>query len=357
MSETGNENVSESVSPKTPRSITRVVLLLVVPVLVVVGVFIIYLKGGRYVETDNAYVKADVIPISAELNGVIAEMAVRENQEVNAGDFLFALDPEPYEVAVQRSKAQLSQVRTELAALQSSYEEKQAEIVMARSNHEFAKRELQRQIDLKGKNFVSESTLDDLQHRVEVSNQQLRVLQLDLQRIAASLGGDATRPLEEHPAYLTALADLRKAKLDLSHVQVFAPTSGIVSKTPKVGQYVRSGNAVMALVANANIWIEANFTETDLTHVRPGQRVAVHIDTYPERRWQGTVDSLSPATGAEFAIIPPQNATGNWVKIAQRVPVRIRVELPDDAPPLRSGLSTVVEIDTQYERHISDLWK
>lgn len=340
----------------TSQQTKRLILLVVIPAGLLLAGLVIYLNGGRYVKTDNAYVKADVVPISAEVSGTITDVPVAENQSVARGDLLFVVDAAPYKVAVRRAQAKLAQVRTELAALQSSYHEKQAEIEMAQTNQAFAKRELQRQIDLKGKNFVSVSTLDDLEHKVETSAQKLKVLKLDLRRIAVSLGGDVNLPLEEHPAYLAALADLQSAELDLKHVKIYAPANGVVSKTPNVGQYVHAGNIVLALVGSSDLWVEANFTETDLTHVRPGQEVSVHIDTYPDRAWKGRVQSLSPATGAEFSVIPPQNATGNWVKIAQRVPVRIAIDMPADAPVLRAGLSAVVEIDTQHERTLASLF-
>lgn len=330
----------------------RFLVLGVVPVLLLVAGLVIYLQGGRFVETDNAYVKADVVPISAEVSGSVAKVFVSANQAVEAGQPLFSLDSQPFELAVRKAQAHLDRVRTELEALKSSYREKEAQIELAESHHGFALRELKRQQDLKGKNFISEATLDDLQHKVDSTRQELQVINLDLQRIAASLGGDAGRPLEQHPSYQAALADLEDAQLDLRRVDVRAPLSGVVSKAPLVGQYVRAGNTVTALVASDNLWVEANFTETDLTHVRPGQQVSVRIDTYPEFAWQGIVESISPATGAEFSIIPAQNATGNWVKIPQRVPIRIHLDSEPDAPSLRAGLSAVVEIDTEYRRQL-----
>lgn len=330
--------------------VLRPVLLVALPLVAVIAGLGIYWLGGRYVATDNAYVKADVVPISSEVSAAIAQVLVQENQTVAAGDVLFELRAEPFELAVAESAAQLQQTHADLAALQASYREKQAQIQLARGNHEFAKKELQRQRDLKGKNFVSESTLDDLQHTVETSRQQLQVLDLDLQKIAASLGGNADAPLQQHPAYLAAKAKLAQNQLALSRTQVTAPVSGIVSQVPSPGQYVHTGNTVAAIVETGKVWVEANFSEIDLTHVRTGQHVEVTIDTYPDMQWTGLVESISPATGSEFAIIPAQNATGNWVKIAQRVPVRIQLTTPPNAPPLRSGLSAIVEIDTQHQR-------
>lgn len=330
----------------------RFLLLVFVPLVLVAASLLVYLQGGRFVETDNAYVKADVIPISAEISGSVSQVFVSANQAVQANQLLFKLDSEPFEVALRKAQAQLDRVRTELEALKTSYREKEAQVRLAQGNHAFAVRELERQKDLKGKNFISESTLDDLQHAVDISRQQLDVVKLDLQRIAASLGGDANRSLEQHPSYLAAQADLDEAQLNLRRVEVRAPLPGIVSKAPLVGQYIRAGNIVTALVASDNLWVEANFTETDLTHVTPGQHVNVRIDTYPDFVWRGVVESISPATGAEFSIIPAQNATGNWVKIPQRVPIRIDLNAEAGSPALRAGLSAVVEIDTQHRRQL-----
>ena len=348
-STTTNTNAMNSASKNR---VLRHILLVVIPLAVVAVAGYWYWHGGRFVETDNAYVKADVIPISAEISASIVDVLVKENQYVSAGDVLFELRSAPYQFAVDEAAANVQEKKTELLALQASYREKEGQIMLADRNYEFAQKELKRQRDLKGKNFVSESTLDDLEHNVEVARQELQVLRLDLQRIAASLGGDVDAPLDQHPSYLSALAKLKQYQLSLSRTKVQAPVDGIVSQLPMVGQYVHTGNTVAALVATESLWVEANYSEVDLTHVRPGQKVDVKIDTYPDYHWQGVVESISPATGAEFAILPAQNATGNWVKIAQRVPVRIALTAQQGAPQLRSGLSAVVEIDTEFRRQL-----
>lgn len=330
----------------------RLLLLVVIPLAFLVISLAFYMKGGRFVETDNAYVKADVLAISAEVSGAVKEVFVTANEEVSSNQLLFTLDSQPFQVTVDRAEAKLAQVRAELEALKASYREKEAQIELAKSNHAFAARDLARQKDLKGSNFISASTLDDLEHAVALEWQKLAVSKLALDRTAASLGGTVEQPLEQHPAYLAALADLREARLNRQRVQVRAPLPGVISKAPLPGQYVRAGNIVTALVATGELWIEANFTETDLTHVRTGQQVTVHVDVYPDFTWEGLVESISPATGAEFSIIPAQNATGNWVKVPQRVPVRVRLQPRSDAPALRAGFSAIVEIDTQHRRRL-----
>lgn len=337
------------------RRTLRILLLVVVPSIAALVVAVVWLTGGRFVETDNAYVKADKVPVSAEVSGAVAGVMVQENQSVAAGQPLFRLDPAPFRVAVAKAQAKLAQARTDLAAMKASYREQQAQIALARTKLVFAEKEQQRQADLASRNFISASKLDDARQSRQLAADQVVADEQDLARIATALGGGPGVPVERHPAYLGALAELRQAELDLSRVEVRASLSGTVSRLPKPGQYVAAGATAAALVADEAPWIEANFPETDLTWVHPGQRAEVRIDTYPGRVWRGEVESLSPATGAEFSLIPAQNATGNWVKIAQRVPLRVRLDPQPDMPRLRAGLSAVVRVDTGHRRSLFGL--
>ncbi len=330
----------------------RLLLLVVIPLIAAIGVGYAYLKGGRYIETDNAYVKAEKVAVSAEVSGKIHAVLVQENQAVTAGQPLFRLDPEPFQVAVARAEARLAQVRTELAALKASYRAKQAEIKLAVTKHAFALKDQQRQADLVAKSFISAARFEESQQNADLAVQQINAMEQDLRRIAETLGGSVDTPIEKHPTYRAAFAELGKAKLDLAHTEVRASLPGNVSKPPRLGQYVTAGAMVMALIVTGNLWIEASYTETDLTYVHPGQPAVVRIDTYPGVIWNGSVESLSPATTAEFSVIPAQNATGNWVKITQRVPVRIKLDAEPNSPQLRAGLSAVVEIDTGHRRRL-----
>jgi len=329
----------------------RIVLLIVVPLLVAIITLFIYLHGGRYVETDNAYIKAQKVPVSASVSGAVKEVMVQENQSVQTGQVLFRIDPAPFRIAVEKAQARLAQVRADLAALKASYREKQTEVTLAHTNYDFAVKEQVRQSDLAAKNFISASKLDDVRHNTDVNAQQIELVEQDKRRIGESLGGNPGISIEQQPAYLAALAELEQARLDLSNTEIRASMSGTVSKPPKVGQFVTTGSTAMLLVAN-DVWIEANFTEADLTYVHPGQAVTISIDTYPDNKWHGVVESIAPATGAEFSVIPAQNATGNWVKISQRVAVRIQLETTAAMPALRAGLSSWVEIDTGHRRHL-----
>ncbi len=339
-------------APLRRRRALRWTLLVVVPLVALVVGAVVWLLGGRYVETDNAFVKADKVPVSAEVSGAVVEVLVRENQIVQAGRPLFRLDPAPFRVVVSKDEAKLGKVRTDLAAMKASYREKQAQIALARTRLEFARKEQARQADLAARNFISASKLDDARKSVDIAQQELQAQQQDLQRIAAALGGSVDLPVESHPSYRAALAELAQARLDLSRVEVRASLDGTISHLPKPGQFVGAGATAASLVADARPWVEANFPEKDLTYVHPGQPVEVRIDTYPDRTWSGIVESLSPATGSEFSILPPQNASGNWVKVAQRVPLRVRLDAQSDAPRLRAGMSATVRVDTGHRRSL-----
>lgn len=328
----------------------RFMLLVVIPIIAAIVVGAIYLSGGRIVETDNSYVKADKVPVSAEVSGMIKQVLVEENQLVLAGQPLFRLDAAPFQIEVAKAEATLAQMRVDLAATKASFHEKQAEITLARSRYAFVGNDLRRQAELAEKQFISASKLDEATQNRDLAEQQINVLQHDLRRIAETLGGSVDAPAENHPSYLAALAVLDRARLDLARTEVRASLSGTVSRLPKPGQYTAAGTIAMILVASDNLWVEANFTETDFTFVQRGQPVVIHVDTYPDASWQGVVESLSPATGAEFSVIPAQNATGNWVKISQRVPVRIKLKVPPGLPQLRAGLSAITKIDTGHHR-------
>jgi len=328
----------------------RFVLLVFLPLVVVAVGLIIYLKGGRFVATENAYVKADVIAISSQVAGAVVERAVKENERVNAGQLLFSVDPQPYEIAVAKAEAKLAEVRTNLSALKASYRERQSDLRVAQSNSEFAQHEQRRQANLASQHLVAAATYDQVSHTSRVAAQQIVGVQQDLKRIEESLAGAVDSSIEQHPSYLAAVAELRQAQLDLQHTKIYATQNGVVTRPPELGEFINIGTIAMKLVATDHLWIEANFVETDLTYVQAGQKVDVKIDTYPDVKWEGEVQSLSPATGSEFSVIPAQNATGNWVKIAQRVPVNISVKPNPNAPQLQAGLSTQIEIDTGHKR-------
>jgi membrane fusion protein (multidrug efflux system) len=332
----------------------RTILLVLGPILVILAGGYVYFTGGRFVATENAYIKADKVMVSAQVSGLISNVAVKENQPVSAGDVLFQIEDRPYRIALNAAQAQLLKVRNDFASLQASYQQKQAELALARDNIEFAKNEYDRQKPLAASKTISSSKFDAVRHDLNVARQSSQVIQQEAKQILANLGGSIDIQIVDYPPYQQALTDLDRATLDLDRTVVHAPFSGIVSNTPEVGQQVIGNGAVnspvMSLIAQKNVWIEANFKETDLTYVKPGQPVNITVDTYPDHDLHGVVTSVSQATGSEFSVIPPQNATGNWVKVVQRIPVRISVPNDTEALVLRAGMSTSVEIDTGHQR-------
>jgi membrane fusion protein, multidrug efflux system len=338
------------VPPRKPRRWLRSTLLLLGPlVALTVGAYAYY-TSGRVVETDNAYVKADVAIVSAEVAGPINSVNVRENQHVKAGDVLFTIDDRAFNVALDRANAQLSAIDDLVESTRASYRQALEQLALARTNAAYEQRELDRLMALAERKLASDIDVDEKRHDRDVANQEIQVTERALDQIRARLGGDLDRPVTEQAAYLAAKSMRDAASLDLEHTIVRAPLDGIASKVPTLGAYVQPGVAMMTVVADHDMWIEANYKETDLTHVAVGQPVDIRLDTYPDHRWSGRVESISQATGAEFAVIPAQSATGNWVKVTQRIPVRIAIEMRADDPSLRAGMSAIVDIDTGHER-------
>jgi membrane fusion protein (multidrug efflux system) len=333
----------------------RRILLLAGPLLVVVVAAISYLSGGRYVGTDNAYVQAGKSSISTDVSGNVAEIAVRNNQHVKAGDLLFRLDDEPYRIALEGATAQLGVVHDTIEGEKAGYRQKLEAIKQVQTDLDFYQREYQRQSDLYKSRVNAQAQLDQARRNLDATRQKLAATKQEAAAALAALGGKADAPVEEYPAWQQAKAAVDKAARDLRRTRVLAPMDGIVTQvdTLQSGEYLAPQQAAIAMVSDRDVWVEANPKETDLTYVRPGNKATITIDTYPGREWPAVVDSVSPATGAEFSVLPAQNASGNWVKVVQRVPVRLRLEQPADAPPLRSGMSAEVEIDTGHSRSLS----
>ncbi|MGE0231558.1 MAG: HlyD family secretion protein [Flavobacteriaceae bacterium] len=332
----------------------RRVLLVAGPLLVLVVGAYIYFTGGRFVETDNAYLKTDKVMIAAEVSGLVEAVPVHENQFVQKGDVLFRIDQRPYEIALAAAEAGLRNVRDEVLSLKASYRQKREELTLARANLDYAKKAYERQSKLAETRSVALTRLDEVQHDLDVAKSKIDVAEQEMAQIRAQLGGDPDIPVEQHPRYLAAKAARDRADLDLQRTTVRAPLNGIASNIPDIGTQVVGNGAlsspVMSLVGTDRVWIEANFKETDLTYLRRGQPVTIRVDTYPGREWTGEVESIAQATAAEFSVIPAQNGTGNWIKVVQRVPVRISMTVQPDDAPLRAGMSSTVEVDTGHRR-------
>ncbi len=304
------------------------------------------LYDGSTVDTENAYIKGDKLSLAAEVTGVVAEVLVRENQPVKAGDLLVVLDDYSYRLAVAEAEAHLAQVRNQLSAKRADHAEAEAALEQAKLDAEFYQRQLQRNEKM-GSVAVSEAQLDEARQLLTQARSRIAITDQKLSSLTAELGGKPGAPAEEQADLKVAQAQLDRARYQLTLTRIIAPVDGIVANNvPQVGELAHNGLTLVSLLSSEDLWVEANLKETQLANIRPGQLARVAVDAYPGRTWRAEVESLSPASGAEFALIPAQNASGNWVKVVQRVPVRLRLLQTEGNPPLRSGMSAEVWIDT-----------
>ncbi len=333
----------------------RITLLALGPIVLLLAGAYAYVTGGRYVSTDDAYVRADKVQISSDVAGRVVEVAVRDNQQVAKGDLLFRIDDEPFRIALQRADAQLVTARNDIGAMKANYRQKQAQLRQAKDSLDFMKREFDRQQQLVARGNASVSQFDQARRNNDVAAQQVAAVEHDLAQTLANLDGDPDIAIELHPRVRQAMAARDQAQLDLSHTRIPAPGDGVLAKVDlRPGQYIQSGQPVFSLVETDRLFIEANIKETDLTYVKPGQKATVDVDTYPDRSWRAVVTSLSPGTGSEFSVLPPQNATGNWVKVVQRVPVRLVLAEGEETNGLRAGMSVTVDIDTDHRNPLPE---
>jgi membrane fusion protein (multidrug efflux system) len=324
----------------------RRLLLWGLPLLATIAAVWAYGSGGRYVDTDNAYLQRDRIDVAPQVPGDVREVLVAENQAVVPGQPVLVLDDTLLRIAVEGAEARLTSARTEIIAGKASYREKTGEIAVASRAAEYARRDLGRQSELAARKLIPAAALDSANRSTDIAIGTIDVLELQRAQLLAKLGGDPNHAVDDFAPVRVALAELERAKVDLSHARLHAPQAGIASHLPKVGSRVEAGRAAFAIVSDRAVWIEANFKETDLQWVRAGQPVRVEVDTYPGHRWTGRVQSISEATGSAFSLLPAQNASGNWVKVVQRIPVRVALLPGRDDPPLRDGMSANVVIDT-----------
>jgi membrane fusion protein, multidrug efflux system len=325
---------------------TRRLLLWVLPIAVIAVAGYFYGTTGRYVSTDNAYLQQDRVDVAPQVSASVTSVFVDENAHINQGQPVLQLDDSTFRIAVAAAEARLSAARAEVAALKAAYREKVGEIAVAQQSAEYAGRELRRQQELANRKLTAIAQLDAASRSATLAAGTVTVLDLQLGQSSARLGGNPDLPTDSYPAVRTAIAEFDRARLDLDRTIIRAPQAGIASHLPKVGNRIEIGRAAFAIVTDRSLWVEANFKETDLEWVRQRQSVDVAIDTYGHHHWHGHVESIAQATGAEFSLLPAQNASGNWVKVVQRIPVRITLDRKDGDPPLRDGMSATVEIDT-----------
>lgn len=317
-----------------------------------------WVTGGRYVSVDNAYIRAAREVIATDVSGIVREVSVREGQKVKRGDTLMRLDPQPFEIAVAGATAALNGTVSTLNAMKLEYkrmlrevEVKQAQVEADIANHE-------RTAGLVRSGGVTRAEFDNIRFQLAANRQALEALKVASEVHLARLGGDPEVDVRRMADYLQAKARLDEAQRQLDHTVLKAPFDGVVTQVETVqpGMSLAAAAAAFGLVSRDRIWIDANPKETELTHVRTGNPVSITVDTYAGRRWSGVVESIAPNSGSEFSILPPQNTSGNWVKVVQRIPVRVAIERKDGDPELRSGMSVVIQIDTGHKRSFRDLW-
>jgi membrane fusion protein, multidrug efflux system len=337
---------------RSSRRWQRRALFLLLPIVLIVGGYL-YSEGGAYMSTDDAYVEADKVGLSTDVSGMVESIEVRDNQHVPAGQVLFRLDFLPFQLKLDQAQAQLGVVRDNLNALKANYQNMQARIKQSEDQIAFNQLQYRRQAVLAREQFAAQTALDQAQMNLQTSQQSLASLEAQLAAIVANLDGNPDIPIEQYPQYRQAVAARSEAARELRDTVVRAPFAGTVTNVPSLqpGMYLPASTPAFNLVDTDRVWIEAQPKETELTYVRPGQPATVTVDTYPGRAWHGTVASIGPAAQSEFSLLPAQNTSGNWVKVVQRIPLRVRMDSTGkDMPPLRAGMSVEVSVDTGHKR-------
>jgi membrane fusion protein (multidrug efflux system) len=322
------------------------------PIVLIVGAYF-YVTGGAYMTTDDAYVEADQVGLSTDVSGLVKEVDVTDNQHVKAGQVLFRLDSEPFQYKLDQAEAQLGMVRDNLNALKANYRQVQAQIKQAQDQVSFDELQLRRQQVLAREQFAPQTALDQARLNLQTAQQHLDQLNQQATSISAQLDGNPNIAIDKHPQYIQAVAQRDEAARELRDSVVRAPYDGVVTNVPQLGpgMYLTASTIAFYLVDTDHIWVEAQPKETELTYVRPGERATVTIDTYPGRKWHGSVASIGPASQSQFSLLPAENTSGNWVKVVQRIPLRVEIDTSDKTkPPLRSGMSAEVSVYTGHER-------
>ncbi len=337
----------------------RTLLLVVVPVIVLIGGVIFYLSGGRYATTDDAYVGAQKVLITPDISGKIEKVLIKEGQHVKANDELFEIDPVPFQLALDQAQATLETAKTNFNTLKSNYQIYTQMLDLAKESVNLKQRDVERKSTLAKQNFGSQLDLDTSMTYLVLAQSGVQYLQQQLASVQSQLLGNPDLPLEKFPPYAQAQAALAQAQRNLDHTVLRAPIDGTATQVDSIqlGRFIPAGTPVFTIIDDAKPWVDANLKESDFTYVALGQPVTLSIDAFPDHDFKGTVGSLSPGTGAQFAILPPQNATGNFVKVVQRVPVRIYFDYNDKAVrKLKAGMSTYVWIDTGHRRSLAGLF-
>jgi membrane fusion protein (multidrug efflux system) len=340
------------------RRYRRFLLLVVLPIAVAITGFVFYLNGGRYVGTDDAYVGAQKVLITPDISGKIDKVVVKEGQRVKQGDVLFEIDPQPFQFALDQAKAQLEQAKTSHENLKANVKIYGQMADLMQQTIDLKDKDVTRKSTLAKSSFGSQLDLDNANNAAVTSRAESAFVQQQLSNAKTQLLGNADLPLEQFPPYTQAKAALDMAQRNFDHTVMRAPMDGIATQVDQIqlGRFVPAGTPVFSVIDIANPWVDANPKESDFTYVSVGQPVELDVDAFPNHVFKGYVGSLSPGTGAQFAILPPQNATGNFVKVVQRVPVRIYFDKDDPfVKKLKAGMSVYATIDTGHKRSLAGL--
>ena len=340
------------------RRYRRLLLLVVLPLVAVIAGLAFYLNGGRYVTTDDAYVGAQKILITPDISGKIINVAVKEGQQVSPGDTMFQIDPVPFQFAVAQARARLDDARSSHDNFVDNVKLYDQTIEIVNAGIALKQRDVDRKTTLAKSNFGSQLDLDNSATALVTAQAQLQLVRQQRSAALNQLLGNPDLPLEQFPAYMQAKAALDDAQRNLDLTTVHAPMAGVATQVEQIqlGRFIPAGTPIFSIIDIANPWVDANPKESDFTYVAVGQPVTIDVDAFPDHVFKGTVGSLSPGTGAQFAILPPQNATGNFVKVVQRVPVRIYFDSNDKyVRKLKSGMSAYTSIDTGHRRSLASL--
>jgi len=343
--------------PVRKRKAGRTLLMIALPLALVVGGGYVWITGGRYQETENANLRQAKVSIASQEVGRVISVNVADNEMVKKGDVLFVVDPEPYRIALAQADASLAAARLNVEQLRAAYSQALAQERVTSNDITYYQSQYDRAAALVKRGINSESTLDEAKRDLTKAQDQHAAAQQAVASALAALGGNPNIETDKHPAVLSAIAARDNAAYALEQTTVRAPADGMVAQASsfKVGQFVGVGSPLFSLVESGDIWIDANFKETQLTNMKPGQKADITLDTYPNRPFTATVEAIGAGTGAEFSLLPAQNATGNWVKVTQRIPVRLKVDTSSLDVALRTGMSASVSVDTGVSRGLPSL--
>lgn len=347
---------AQNQSPKHPA--LRRTLLIAGPVIAIVIGLWLYFSGGQYVSEDDSYVGAADVAITPQVSGQVIRVAVGQNQSVREGDLLFEIDPEPFQIELDQAKANLAQASEKISGLILTYKQQLASVAQAKDDVTFAQGQFDRVSALVRGKFEARAQFDQAQRALQVAKQAQNAAESGAASTLAQLGGKLDRPIDEHAPYLAAKAEVELAERNVRLTRVLAPFAGTVTQVENIqpGSFLAVGDPAFTLIGS-DAWVDANIKETDLAHIKVGDPATVVLDSYPNQTLQGEVQSITPASGSVFALLPAQNASGNWVKVVQRMPVRIRITKPHPDVVMRDGATATVTINTGYHRTFGTLWR